>query len=74
MKNTYYEMIFDCAETLQNGKERRIKKSVLSPIFRDGRHIAEMDRIKKAVDVLMSEHYYDIAYLATKKKTIIFTD
>ena len=74
MKNTYYEMIFDCTETLQNGKERTIKKSVLSPIFKDGKHIPELDRIKMAVDVLMKNHYYDIAYLETKKKTLLFVD
>lgn len=28
MKVKYYETIFEVTETLQNGKERRIKKSV----------------------------------------------
>ena len=74
MKTKYYEMIFDCCETLQNGKERRVKKSVLSPIFREGRHIAEDDRVIKAVGVLRESHFYDIKYVGTKTKTIMFTE
>lgn len=31
MKVTYYETVFRVTETLQNGKERHIKKSVLTP-------------------------------------------
>ncbi len=74
MKKSFYEMTFDCAETCLNGKERRIKKTVLSPIFRNNKHVVEIDRIQRAVEALMDEHYYDIAYLGTKRKTVIFSE
>lgn len=74
MKVKYYETIFRVTETLQNGKERRIKKSVLSPIFINGRHHIELDRINKAEKALKEEHYYDIEYVETKTKEVIFTE
>lgn len=74
MKKMYYELIFDCCETCQNGKERRIKKSVLTPVFNDGKFITELDRIKNCVEVLMQEHYYDIAYIKTKVKYILIAE
>ena len=47
-----YEDIFMVTETLQNGKERRIKKSVFSPIFRNGRHVIKLDRGEKGKSAL----------------------
>lgn len=73
MKVTYYETVFKVTETLQNGKERRIKKSVLTPMFINGRHHIKIDRIEKAEDALKSEHYYDIEYIETKTKEVIYT-
>ena len=70
----YYEMIFEVTETCNNGNERRIKKSVFSPIFRNGKHIIELDRVNKAVKVLESRHYYNIEYVDTKTATLLFTD
>lgn len=69
-----YEEIFIVKETLQNGKERRVKKSVLCPIFKNGRHVIELTRIDKAAEQLKALHYYDIEHIETKTKTIIATD
>ena len=74
MKKNYYELTFKVTETLQNGKERRVNKTVLSPIFRDGKFIIESERIEKGIMVLKEEHYYNIEYLGIKKKTILWTE
>jgi hypothetical protein len=72
MKVKYYETIFEVTETLQNGKERRIKKSVYSEIFRDGKHISAEERLRRGVDALKAEHYYNIVYIDTKTTFLIF--
>lgn len=69
-----YEEIFKVTETLQNGKERTVKKSVLCPIFRNGRHVIQLYRIEKAERALLELKYYDICHIETKLKTIIVTD
>lgn len=69
-----YEEIFKVTETLQNGKERRVTKSVLCPIFKAGRHVIELDRIDKAIKELSALHYYNIEHIETKVKTLIVTD
>jgi len=69
----FYEMIFEVTETCQNGNERRIKKSVYSPIFRNGRHIIELDRVNNAIHVLEERHYYNIKYKGTKTTELLFT-
>ena len=79
MRQNCYECIFRVTETLQNGKERTIKKSVLSPIFRtveNGKqlHITEAERAAKGSAILKEMHYYNIEYLETKCKTLIWTD
>jgi hypothetical protein len=74
MKNKYYETIFAVTETCQNGNERRIKKSVFSPIFKNGRNVIQLDRIDKGIEVLKSMGYYNIEYIDTKKKELLFID
>lgn len=69
-----YEDIYLVTETLQNGKERRFKKSVLSPRFKDGKHIIELDRGAKGKKALEELNYYNIEYVDTKIKTIVVTD
>lgn len=69
-----YEEIFKVTETLQNGKERTYKKSVLCPIFKDGKHVIELTRIDKAAAQLKALHYYNIEHIETKHKEIIVTD
>jgi hypothetical protein len=69
-----YEEIFKVTETLQNGKERTIKKSVLCPIFRNGKHIIYMNRIDEARGQLLALHYYHIEHIESKYKEIIATD
>lgn len=69
-----YEEIFKVTETLQNGKERTCKKSVLCPIFKAGRHVIEFDRIDKAIKELSACNYYNIEHVETKYKTLIVTD
>lgn len=66
-----YENIFNVTETLQNGKERRVKKSVLSPIFKNGKHVIQLDRVDRCVKELEALHYYDIEFIETKTKTLI---
>lgn len=74
MIKKYYEAIYEVTETCQNGNERRIKKSVLSPIFKNGRHVIELDRVDKGIKTLEEMHYYDIEYIETKTRTLIFTE
>lgn len=74
MKQAMYEVIFEVTETLQNGKERRVKKSVYSPRFgEDGKHITETERIFRGRIALRECQYYDIVYIGTKATTLIFT-
>lgn len=73
MKEKYYEEIFEVTETLQNGNERRKRVSVYSPIFINGRHVIELNRITKAIEALKAEHYYNIEHVETRTKTMIFT-
>lgn len=74
MRATVYECIFLVTETLQNGKERRIKKSVLSPRFRNGKHVTERERVSAGMKILEDEYYYNIEYLETKNKTILYME
>ena len=69
-----YEEIFKVTETLQNGKERTCKKSVLCPIFKAGRHVIEFDRIDRAIIELGDLGYYDTEHIETKFKKLIVTD
>ena len=68
-----YEDIFEVTETLQNGNERRIKKSVLSPTFRNGKHLIQLDREQKAIKQLEELGYYEIQWVKTVSKNIITT-
>ena len=69
-----YEEIFKVTETLQNGKERTIKKSVLCPMFKNGKHFIYLNRVDEAAAQLRALHYYNIEYIETKYKEIIATD
>lgn len=69
-----YETIFEVTETCQNGKERRKKVSVYSPIFVNNKHRIEIDRINKGIAKLESLHYYDIKYIKTRFTNLIISD
>lgn len=71
MVNRVYEVIFEVTETCQNGNERRHKVSVYAPIFKDGRHVVQLDRVEKCTAALKEQHYYDIEYIETKTKVLI---
>ena len=71
MKTKLYETRFAVTETLQDGKERTIEKSVFSPMFRNGVHITESERVLKSIEILKEEHYYKIKYIGTRTKTIL---
>ena len=73
MKKSFYEVIFEVTETCQNGNERRIKKSVFMPhADENGKHLDKHRRIERGGAALTSEHYYNIVYIETKTKTMIF--
>lgn len=74
MKVLMYEVIFKATETLQNGKERTITKSVFMKPFDEttGRHNSPQMQITKGTAALRAEHYYNIEYVKTNNKTIIF--
>lgn len=74
MKQDCYELTFKVTETLQNGNERTFKKTILSPIFRNDRHIPEQERVQKGIEVLKGLHYYNIEYLETKRKTLLWIE
>jgi hypothetical protein len=70
-----YAMEFIATETLQNGKERRCKRTVYCHPFRScegsQKHYGETERIADAQRELMSRHYYGISYLGTRVKDIM---
>lgn len=69
-----FEVIFKVTETCQNGKERRIKKTVYSPCFGDdGKFIVLDDRKEMCIKILKELGYYDIEYLGIKTKALLFT-
>lgn len=74
IKNPLYEVIFEVTETLQNGKERRVKKSVFMPHFdaKTGRHIPPEVQKARGEKALKEAHFYNIVYVETKNKTLIF--
>lgn len=74
MRKKYYDTVFEVTMTCQNGNERRVRKSVLSPMFRDGKHIDEGERIRKGTETLKKEQCYDIEYVMTKTKVLLFMD
>ena len=70
----YYVEVFQVTETCANGKERRIKKEVLCPIFRNGKHVIILDRVTKAIKLLEEHHYYNIEHVETKTKDVLMID
>jgi len=73
MKKIMYEVIFEATETLQNGKERRVKKSVFMPRFdENGRHISPEAQIARGEAALREAYYYNITYVCTKATALIF--
>ncbi len=71
MKNPLYEVIFEVTETLQNGKERRVKKSVFVPRFRYGKHVTPEEQIARGKAALKDANYYNIVYIRTKTTVLI---
>lgn len=61
-----FEIVFQVTETLQNGKERTIRKSVYSERFVGGKFYTEEQRIADATELLKAHHYYNIEYIGTK--------
>lgn len=74
MTKKFYEVVFEVTETCQNGKERRFKKSVYSPVFKNGIHVTEQERAAKGTEVLESLHYYNVQYIETRNKVFLFTE
>ena len=74
MKVKLYDVVFDVTETLQNGKERRVKKSVLMPVFdpRTKKHLDLDTRIMRGYSALVDANYYNIEYSETKTKVVIY--
>lgn len=74
MKVKFYEVIFSATETLQNGNERIVKKSVFMKPFDEatGKHNSPEMQIAKGTEALRAEHYYNITYVETKIKTMLF--
>ena len=74
MKHLLYKVNFYATETLGNGKERRVMKSVYIPRFDDltRRHITEEERIARGTAVLLAEHYYNIQYRSTIATELLF--
>ena len=74
MKQHMYEVIFEATETLQNGNERRVKKSVLMPCFDEqtNKHICPEVQVARGEKALKEAHFYNIVYVETKNKTLIF--
>ena len=74
MKQTMYEVIFEATETLQNGNERRVKKGVLMHRFdeKTGRNIPPEVQKARGEKALKDAHFYNIVYIETKNKTLIF--
>lgn len=73
MRKPMYEVIFECTETLQNGKERRVKKSVFMPRYDENNHHNSTEkRIAKGTEALKEANYYGIIYIKTITTILIF--
>ena len=73
MRNKMYEVVFEATETLQNGKERRCKKSVFMPVFdENGKHISREMQIARGEAALREAYFYNIEYHGTKTTMLIF--
>lgn len=74
MRKQMYEVIFEATETLQNGKERRVRKGILmdcvNPVT--NRHTSPEQQIARGEAALKEAYFYNIVYIETKKKTLIF--
>lgn len=69
-----YEVVFKVTETCNNGKERRITKSVYAPRFKNGRHTVVADNVSMSVRLLQKMHYYNIEFVAVRNKTLLFSE
>ena len=76
MKQIVYEVVFRATETLQNGIERTVNKSVFMKPFdkATGKHNSPEMQIEKGLAALKNEHYYNISYVGTKTRTIIIAE
>ncbi len=76
MKVKFYEVVFKATETLQNGNERTVKKSVyMLPFEENGNrrvHVSPERQIEKGTAALKAEHYYNITYVETKTTSTLF--
>ena len=73
MKKTLYEVIFAVTETTQNGNERRIQKAVFMPFLdKYGKPLTVEYRIERGTEALRAEHFYNIEYVKTVRRTLIF--
>jgi len=72
MKAMVFENIFMVTMTCNNGNERRIKKSVYSPRFRNGKFLTEQERIKEGTEILKAECYYNIEYIKAVPTSLLY--
>ncbi|MBR5273588.1 MAG: hypothetical protein IKU25_09420 [Clostridia bacterium] len=75
----YTEMIFEVTETCQNGNERKVKKSVFSPVYYpDGggflRYNYDSEIVSKAIEVLKRNNFHNIRHIKTKHTQLLFID
>lgn len=74
----FVEMIFEATKICQNGNERKVKKSVFTPVFYSGGdgqlHYNYDADIEKAIEVLKENHFSNIKHIATKNTSLLFVD
>lgn len=64
MKEKYIVLVFQVTETLQNGKERTIKKEIYRKY---GKHTILENSIQIATELLKENNFYNIKYLNVKE-------
>jgi hypothetical protein len=78
MKKKFYELTFQVTETCNNGKERTLKKTVITAPFHWEKgilvHTSPEYSIPLAKEALEEQHYYNIKYISTKVTYITITD
>lgn len=68
-----FEITFMVTETCNNGKERRIKKTVYAPAERNGSILIDLKSVDKAIAILKSKHFYNIECIDKRMVDLMFT-
>lgn len=77
MKITVYAVVFRATGKLRNGEDFRFREKTVFMLPFDketGKHLTREMQIKKGIEVLKAEGYWDIEYLVTRTREKLFAE